>query len=1169
MSSPSNMYAEKIYSEHPLGLWPLDESVDYISLIPSDENRRVFDSEYWTVTGASSVVENESVPDRLFPDSYTTRIYGSVPAGLSGQIRLESKNLVKFSDLVQEMETFCIGAHIYALSQYVTGYSIGYEYTDPNTLLPVESLEYFPTTVSNKWAHISKTFNILDSDADIRIIIKINYINVNASTEDYGFFINGITFGQWSEEFNSISLGMSAPVVKPGDLGINILNDGVSVTTAKAYGIEDSDGYYLSIGKSLSAKNSGVPMVFGSSSVTSINKLADNVPSLIIPGKGFLNDLGKYKTYTAEMWLRIESNGVNGLKRIFGPIGSTDGLYVDGPFIRMKVANSYGSHFVGEWSRPMLIDFRYSGNGSADLLLNGEEVISIDFDMSILDFPDQYASNGKNQDWLGFYAYEEIPTIDIDCIAIYTYQVSSILAKRRFSYGQAVEFPESVNTAYGGTSVFIDYPYADYTQNFMYPEMGRFDRGIIENLSVENSSISAPNYQLPEIFLSEDKSVSEWYDENIQNTTTSVQFLNNDGYLFFNKLNFLKQDTKAIYVISQIDDLIDEEQIVIKIENSLTGKSFTVSLIGESVFYKLDDTVLYEDVGVTSGEVFIGINIDGLVGYFGQQLSSFFGNRGQLSVYIAGDRSLAKTFSGMIKKVGFCNERNFNKIKDLFSIPSTEEIIADAGAVYFGNDPAFWSSVVDGGTPDSFSSISAMSHTASYTLIPKIAFDKLSLDIAIDSYWEDFIPLTYFAQYVSDTFNKKFYDLDFVQFNIGYPSPNKFIQDTYDTTDSIVKTYISFQYISAGSNNDLSYYTRVATPKNGVISPGDEWVTTAYEVVDGSVIYTPIGEDIKQLALVTHMEIVVDGIKTNPIKVKSIQYASEAFNENSSNPVGTRFGNNIYPYKKYGSYYDYKAKNPFKIYKGSTPYLYLTKNSGIEKVGDYDPLVNRGLAIPVNENIASEFKVIAMQSSIRFNGDSFPSDPVQIFEIQSKDTYTKFFMVANDESGKRARIYGINARTGEFENGISFYINGVMVREPVISLNSWTFLSINFARTLDFGSFVGGFRITGPILINNISMYKSTNLQEIQRTEIRPWYRVKQSALSDLEWQLWTSTYTWNGVLVFSSSDYYGIDPSTIYKAYMGTNKIIADDDRKLVVGKYEYRAQRYLSSNIITTTPV
>ena len=46
MSNPSNLYAEKVFSEHPTVLWALDDTADYISLIT--EAQRSFTS--WTVT---------------------------------------------------------------------------------------------------------------------------------------------------------------------------------------------------------------------------------------------------------------------------------------------------------------------------------------------------------------------------------------------------------------------------------------------------------------------------------------------------------------------------------------------------------------------------------------------------------------------------------------------------------------------------------------------------------------------------------------------------------------------------------------------------------------------------------------------------------------------------------------------------------------------------------------------------------------------------------------------------------------------------------------------------------------------------------------------------------------------------------------------------------------
>jgi hypothetical protein len=37
MSQPSNLYAEKVYSEHPTILWALDDKADYITLITEEQ----------------------------------------------------------------------------------------------------------------------------------------------------------------------------------------------------------------------------------------------------------------------------------------------------------------------------------------------------------------------------------------------------------------------------------------------------------------------------------------------------------------------------------------------------------------------------------------------------------------------------------------------------------------------------------------------------------------------------------------------------------------------------------------------------------------------------------------------------------------------------------------------------------------------------------------------------------------------------------------------------------------------------------------------------------------------------------------------------------------------------------------------------------------------------
>jgi hypothetical protein len=595
---------------------------------------------------------------------------------------------------------------------------------------------------------------------------------------------------------------------------------------------------------------------------------------------------------------------------------------------------------------------------------------------------------------------------------------------------------------------------------------------------------------------------------------------------------------------------------------------------GNMLIYRLViggvSTELYSELTVFQDKTTVaGISLEKFSSAFGSSAATFFNNKNRLSLFIGGDSSFENTFTGKINKFGFSSRYNFDKISELFDANGLmtyynyqdlfndypAEAAYDAGDEFFENDPDY-DEVLEAGSPSSYSLIAINvieSFIASYTLIPKINFESIEMDIAIDGYWEDYQPLTYFAQYVLDTFDKKYYDLDFIQFNLDYPALENFSNGKYDTQNNLIRSYVSFQYLKSQPSAKDSYFSKVSAPQNGVIFPGPEWLNTKYEVVDGTIIYPPKGIRLSDVSIVTHLEWQVPGINSSPLVIKKLQQASQAFNERTSNPVGTRFGTSVFPYLKYGSYFDYKSRNPFRIYKGSTPYLYLTKSSGIEKVGEYDPLVNRGLSIPINQNLAESYRIIALQAFIRYGQESFPTVPEQIFEIESKDTYIKFFIVANDKAGKRARIYGINAKTGTFENGIAFYWNGKIVREPVITLSDWGVLGISFSKVLDFDSYVGGFRVTGPVLINNISQYQSTNLQEIQRQTLRSWYTAKFQNINTYDWDFWNEDYTWNGVLVFSSSTYFGINPGDIYKTYTGTNKIIIDDDRPLRITSYEY----------------
>ena len=1220
MSNPSNLYAEKIFAEHPQFLWALDDEADYVSIISNSQR----DLSTWVIENGVSE-ETEELLDAPFPDSIINKITPSAVLSEVFSTTLVSPDIVNFEDLNLVLKTFSIGSYFYTLSSYALGIEIGYRYYDDALESFVDVLKTYDASLKDRWYFLSETFSPESTTLPLKLVIKINFLGQSSNLQDYIIYVNGITFGQWSEEFQSSSLGVNSI-----DLPTSIALDSTKVVEAKAYGLSDYSGYYFVNNNSLMAKNFGIPMVFGSQNIT---KLYDNNgdPSLIIPSNGMMSNGGRFREFTLEFWLRTNNSSTQA-KRIVGPIGSTDGIYLDGPFLMLKINNLYSSYYVGQWERPMLIDWKYSTDLST-VLLNGEEVISLSIDSKSITLPEINNNEGKNQDWIGFYAYEDIEPIEIDCIAIYPYLVPSLVAKRRFVYGQGVDYPENLNASYGGSSVVFDYTFADYTKNYNYPDLGSWSQGYLDNIIIEDNYLTIPDFITPSIVTNnENKKESDLLTDCAVIQNESSLFLNLrpnatwngvSSYLYLDNFSLLNEPVHAFYGLFKKENGFTGTQVLIRLEDN-NSNYFSIEAVNNDIKYILKYNnvlypALYEALEVPNESIFaVGLEIDVFRDYFGENVLAFFNNQSSLKMYIGGTKEFTNTFTGNIYKIAVCSEKNVKDIQNLFNelgVPKDYENIFNLylpGIDFDGGtdttDEAFWNYYL-GSDPEEFSPTSFLTtelkdHFPSCGVTPKNYFDNFYIDLDIKGSWKDYVPLSYFGQYVTDEYGKSSFGLDFIQFNVNYPAPAKFketesidqngwtyselsteysypqqrtyesldnylytgylnYQDlaersikqySYDTTNSIVKTYITFEYLESGANATNSFFINIQdVPKNGVISPGSEWINTKYEVVDNVVIYPPKGIDFNKIAIGVHVEFSVDGTKYQPVKIKNLQFASQAFNYNSANNIGTRFGTSVYPYVNSGYYYNYKEKNPFTIYKGSSPYLYLTRYSGLELRGDYDPLVNRGVAIPINSNKSNNYEVMAMQSLVRFNGDFFPYAPTQIMQINSKEKTIKLYMVANHPTGKRAKIYAIDGNSGALYNGIVFYLNGSIVKEPVLNINEWAMLGIGFPSILNFKSYAGSIMINGPIIFNSLSYYQTTNLQAIQSVTKRPWARVKFSTDGLFDWEYWNDYFMWQGVLVQSSISYYGVNPQDLYKAYTGTNKIIVDDSRVFSFKDYQY----------------
>jgi hypothetical protein len=1154
MSNPSNLYAEKIYSEHPLVLWALDDKLDYKGLI-SEGQRNL--TTLWTPTNAALAASSENL-NEPFLDSSLTRVRVNVPVSETLEASITSPNILNFNTLA-DLGTFTVGSYFYSNSLFLQTVSIGYEYTDPSTSTIVQNLKTFTSTLYQKWGFISETFEIPNVSAQLRIVIKVKVFEGSTTSADNEFYINGITLGQWNEEFNTSSLNGITETTVPTSISIY---GGYDAVEAQAYGVAEDSGYYITEG-GLKCKNAGIPLVYGASGVTRIEPNTD--ASLILPGKGFLNKKGQYNDYTIEFWARIAVNTSTPFK-IFGPIASEDGLYVEDGFLTLVIGDQFASHFVGEWFRPMLIHIRLIRD-SASLLVNGEEVLSLSLDTATLTLPAELDNSGDSQDWVGFYASNTVYPFEIDCVAIYSYQVPVTVAKRRWVYGQGVVSAEGINSSYGGTTAFIDYPFADYTANYNYPDFAGWDQGSFDNLATTQTSLRTPEYSLPEIFLGT-KTLQELYDDNkdVQDNESGPvitdKFLsfkpNNtwnsiESYINFSRFNLLSSEVETCYGVFSSHNLASDE-LLFKIYNPLNNNYFTIlkdgNLIKYSLTYNGTTQLLFTSSAITANSLFaVGFNIKTLSEKFGSDVNSFFGNQSSLKMYVCGDDSGEYTFTGRLYSVGLGTTRNSTKITTYIDTNGFVEL--DKGQ-----------ELID--------------HTASYTILPSEAYEKYFLDIGVAGYWQDYLPLSYFAQFVKNNSGQEFYEIDFLQFNLGYPTTTTLQQESgassyyYNTEGAQIKSYVTFQYVADGANIPTSFANEEQPDEYKVLDLNnyEDWETTRFEILNNTLIYPIKTVDFNRLAIVYSLEFNSRGVLTKPILLNKLQLASQAFNDNSFNPVGTRFGVDLFPYKKNGIYFDYKSKNPFSIYKESTPYLYLTKTSGIEVRGEINILENRGLNLPINKELATDYKVSAMQLWLRYDQDAFPATATEIFEINHKSGTLKFYLQANSADLDRGRIFVLN-QNGVPYNGVGFYLNGSLVREPVLSLKEWSSIGVAFLTSLVYNSYLGSINLTGPILFNNIAYYQANSLQEVESRTFRPWFQVLTDGITTNDWQFWFNNFTWDGMLVIGSSEFYGINPSDIYKTYIGTNKIIVDDGEGLVYQpeKLNVYADTEWSTNV--STPV
>lgn len=974
MSFSLNQYAQKIAQEHPTAIWSLDDEAYYVQLM-SDSGTDIANWQNMNVASITNITPpaNISLPNpsrpctRIIGQEIGGALYGSAFvksnstfSTTSGTFTI-SYNLysydtdIRYTNVGYQMGDSVFisavfgksgdntqvtyetsSAHGFSNGDYVTVTGTvptsGNEgaYDQDGTVEVVSSTRFrinsslryrsilapnepggeafegemkeasdaWLSGLSDEWHFLSATFNRVVTNAKIRLKIWYN------GDFEKTFLINNLTVGQDSAEFAQISTGQ-IPVTLPS----NIATTETQGIPALNYNSTDNFGYYIVKNNILCSKNSGIPIIYGSSNKTILYSNS-NGPSLILPGFGFLNEYGIKKSYNLETFIRFNGK-TSTLKRIIGPLQSSDGLYVNGSFMTLKIGSLYKTAMVSQWDSPMLLNIQYNPS-EFSLWINGDKIISISIENESIVFPENTASSGaflgKNQDWIGFYSYSDLNSIEIDCIAIYPYNSDELLLKRRFLYGQAVKTEAAENFALqnGGEFYHFQYPSIGNTKNYNFPTFAKWNIcRINDNLIINNNNVLTPLYNLPSIYLGS-VTTENWLSDQyaVQNEGTKFIKLKPDadydtvyGYLYFDNLNMIKDALSSFYmVIKKLASSASEQRIATFFDD--TSKNyFKISLTGSELSYKLyyngtESTIYTTSTSTINTKISVGIDIDAFKNSSDYNLSSFFKNSG-LKLYVGGMPNTETTFDGNIYKIGFCSSRAASEISSNF----TNGIVNTAASLE--------------------------TNVASYTLLAKEIFNSLILDIATKSYWESSVPLSFLSIYDNDAF-----DLDLIQLNIDYPATLLQNNGNMNTSSEYVRSYLSFQDNKTGLNK-TTFASTQSLPTSKIVDAKTSWEDKKYEFIDYTIVYPPTNISIEDYSLVIHLDI-VSSVFESPIKIKYLEIFGKTLNENSSAKISSISSNSLEYYSLTDNgLIDYKNNTNVFIHKNSGSYLSLGNNSGI------------------------------------------------------------------------------------------------------------------------------------------------------------------------------------------------------------------------------------------------
>lgn len=937
-----------------------------------------------------------------------------------------------------------------------------------------------------------------------------------------------------------------------------------------------------------------VPLVYGSQNVAEMYPAniptQPYMPSILLPGKGFLNESGKFSDMTLEFWIKvINYYGYYDATRIIGPVASDDGLYLYNRSLVLKIGNNSCSAFLGGFQKPMLVDISISAN-SASIIVNGEVLASMVIDMSKIDLPTAF-NNGLEQDWLAFSANMS-HSINLDCVAIYNYSVPDIVAKKRFTYGQAVEYPQSVLAKHGGQTYAIDGAFANFAKTVKFPQTNTWQSGTFSNLTVSDDKLKLPEYSLPEFYAidHDGNDISKtWTGSDIvplaYNTYhgfdffPGIEFMSDPDkyakqYISFNGLPVKSSKLHSFMLQLNMDGVMDKEITSDKILFKLLDKTSQDYFIGKlhiqtetvdetypgyyfKTYFVKSDTSPYsysaEALDSSHGYVYSEFTpTRGLYGsnmgsdssqFLGIDLSyikennpvSFLnGNSDNWILYVGGDNTDASSFTGYVSKV-------------LFVDADIAEALPAATS-----QPRF----VDGRY------IGDCSEMVTYSLVFNHVGSYYYPDISLCGYWLQNIPFSRLSSTVDEVKS-----LDFIQVNTFVD------ENTY--SNSSYKTYAS---IADVAENDLS-----------------QIFVTYSGISDGTILASSKDQSDAEF-INQYVNIIVSlqskGILSENPSVKKIQVSSRI--NDMAHPIGSKFGIAAYPFGPLGK------KNYYSVSMGSSPYNYLTDISGISLLGqqpytNFDGACDTGIRIPINANNSNDFYIQSLQmyykpldstferfATLGFGYDSnYNAYWYPLFDIYSQTSYipsgysttipmNHLRIKALRVSNRMVRLVCVNISDGietDITEHITFTINGHVTTGNInIETLEWSIIGILFPTPLNMSGQGYSLDIIGPGVFNNILYLKIPKDDLFSRIVGKTWEQVLESHT----WQdILDISVNWQDTYLDEVPAVYTVTPEYLYDLYQGTNRIVvaSNPEKSDMSVKYIssslYKNVLWLSENI------